>query len=104
GLLPAAQQPVGPEHFIGVEDALFSGGEFLELTEPGYDGSGYVPDDVPSGAAKLAAAGYTGALTIGANAPDGSQWLVAVLLDTISKQPTPAVPLLRALLAAALLR
>jgi hypothetical protein len=30
--------------------------------------------------------------------------MVAVLLDSISKQPSPAVPLLRALLAAALLR
>ncbi len=105
GLIPvAAQQPVGPEHFLGVEDAFFNGGEFLELAEPGFEGSGLLPEDTPPGAAKLAAAGYTGALTIGANAPDGSQWLVAVLLDSISKQPSLAVPLLRALLAAALLR
>ena len=105
-LLPGAQQPVGPEHFTGIEDVLLSGGEYTELTNGGFDGepgTGY-PDDLPPGAAKLAAAGYTGALTIGSSAPDHSQWLVAVLLDSISKQPSPAVPLLRALLSAALLR
>jgi hypothetical protein len=106
GAVAVASQPVGPEHFLGVEDTLFNGGEFLELTDNAFDGdSGHSqPDDPPPGAAKLAAAGYTGALTIGAGAPDRSQWMVAVLLDAISKQPSPAVPLLRALLAAALLR
>jgi diguanylate cyclase (GGDEF)-like protein len=107
GAVAVASQPVGPEHFLGVEeDTLFNGGEFLELTANAFDGdSGHSqPVDPPPGAAKLAAAGYTGALTIGAGAPDRSQWMVAVLLDAISKQPSPAVPLLRALLAAALLR
>ena len=105
-LLLAAQQPVGPEHFTGIEDVLLNGGEYIELANAGFDGepgTGYA-DDLPPGAAKLAAAGYTGALTIGASAPDHSQWMVAVLLDAISKQPSPAVPLLRALLSAALLR
>ncbi|HEV2343557.1 MAG TPA: sensor domain-containing diguanylate cyclase, partial [Actinocrinis sp.] len=110
GLLALTQQPVGPEHFTGIEDVLLGGGEFIELSD---SGSGGGPDGVPGnghsetlppGAAKLAAAGYTGALTIGSGAPDRSQWMVAVLLDSISKQPSPAVPLLRALLAAALLR
>jgi diguanylate cyclase (GGDEF)-like protein len=106
--ISAAQQPVGPEHFMGIEDLLLSGGEFLELTDGAFDsepgnGYGYAPEP-PPGAAKLAAAGYTGAVTIGCAAPDKSQWMVAVLLDSISKQPAPAVPLLRALLAAALLR
>ncbi len=107
GLVAVASQPVGPEHFLGDEDTLLNGGEFLELTDdefggdPGNDRTGEAP---PPGAAKLAAAGYTGALTIGANAPNGSQWMVAVLLDSISKQPGLAVPLLRALLASALLR
>jgi len=105
-LLLAAQQPVGPEHFTGIEDVLLNGGEYIELANAGFDGepgTGYA-DDLAPGAAKLAAAGYTGALTIGASAPDHSQWMVAVLLDSISKQPSPAVPLLRALLSAALLR
>jgi diguanylate cyclase (GGDEF)-like protein len=107
GLVSATQQPIGPELFLGVEDALLNGGEYLELTDHGFDaesGNGYSGDPPPPGAAKLAAAGYTGALTIGSRAPDRSQWMVAVLLDSISKQPIPAVPLLRALLAAALLR
>jgi diguanylate cyclase (GGDEF)-like protein len=106
GLVSVTQQPVGPEHFLGMEDTLLNGGEFLELTENAFDAeSGQSqPDEAPPGAAKLAAAGYTGAVTIGAGAPDRSQWMVAVLLDSISKQPSPAVPLLRALLAAALLR
>ncbi len=108
GMVSAAQQPVGPEHFMGIEDLLLSGGEFLELTDGAFDsepgnGYGYAPEPPPA-AAKLAAAGYTGAVTIGSAAPDRSQWMVAVLLDSISKQPAPAVPLLRALLAAALLR
>ncbi len=105
-VMPGAQQPVGPEHFTGIEDVLLRGGEYTELANGGFDsepGNGYA-DDLPPGAAKLAAAGYTGALTIGSSAPDHSQWLIAVLLDSISKQPTPAVPLLRALLSAALLR
>ena len=89
-----------------MEDALLNGGEYLELTESGFEGDtgDGSPEPAPAGAAKLAAAGYTGALTIGSGAPDKSQWMVAVLLDAISKQPSPAVPLLRALLAAALLR
>jgi diguanylate cyclase (GGDEF)-like protein len=101
GLVAVARQPVGPEHFLGVEDALLSGGGFLELADV-FDPDGHYSDEAPPGAAKLAAAGYTGALTVGANGPDRSQWMVAVLMDAISKQPSPAVPLLRALLAAAL--
>jgi diguanylate cyclase (GGDEF)-like protein len=104
-LLVGTQQPVGPEHFTGIEDVLLNGGEYIELTNglDGEPGAGYA-EDLPPGAAKLAIAGYTGALTIGSSAADHSQWMVAVLLDAISKQPSPAVPLLRALLAAALLR
>jgi len=99
----AQQQPVGPEFFAGLDDALLGGGGFLELTDlTGATAS--ADSESLAGATRLAAAGYTGALTIGTTAPDKSHWLVAVLLDTISKPPTPAVPLLRALLAAALLR
>jgi len=106
GLVAAASQPVGPEHFLGGEESPLNGGEFLELTDNEFDGEpGHGrTEEAPPGAAKLAAAGYTGALTIGAGAPDRSQWMVAVLLDSISKQPGLAVPLLRALLASALLR
>jgi hypothetical protein len=46
----------------------------------------------------LAAAGCTSALSTGATTPDGSQWLVAILLDEISLWALPALPLLRALL------
>jgi diguanylate cyclase (GGDEF)-like protein len=118
-----AQQPVGPEFFAGLDEALMAGGGYLELAElvaagrdrerdtkggredaaPGDPVLG-VGGDLPSGAARLAAAGYTGALTIGTTAPDKSHWLVVVLLDAISRPPAPAAPLLRALLAAALLR
>jgi diguanylate cyclase (GGDEF)-like protein len=106
GLVAAASQPVGPEHFLRGDESPLNGGEFLELTDNEFDGeSGHgQTDEAPPGAAKLATAGYTGAVTIGAGAPDRSQWMVAVLLDSISKQPGLAVPLLRALLAAALLR
>jgi diguanylate cyclase (GGDEF)-like protein len=118
-----AQQPVGPEFFAGLDEALMAGGGYLELAELVAAGrererdvrSGRedaapsdpvlgVGGDLPSGAARLAAAGYTGALTIGTTAPDKSHWLVVVLLDAISRPPAPAAPLLRALLAAALLR
>ena len=64
--------------------------------------SNWAPGDLGISPEFLAAAGYTSALTAGASAPDGSQWLTAVLLDEISLRPLPALPLLRVLLAASL--
>ena len=64
--------------------------------------SNWTPGDLGISPEFLAAAGYTSALTAGASAPDGSQWLSAVLLDEISLWALPALPLLRVLLAAAL--
>ena len=62
----------------------------------------WAPGDLGISPEFLAAAGYTSALSAGATAPDGSQWLVAVLLDEISLWALPALPLLRALLASSL--
>jgi len=64
--------------------------------------SNWAPGDLGISPEFLAAAGYTSALTAGAAAPDGSQWLTAVLLDEISFRPLGLLPLLRVLLAAAL--
>jgi diguanylate cyclase (GGDEF)-like protein len=64
--------------------------------------SNWNPGDLGISPEFLAAAGYTSALTAGASAPDGSQWLTAVLLDEISLWALPALPLLRVLLAASL--
>jgi diguanylate cyclase (GGDEF)-like protein len=62
--------------------------------------SNWTPGDLGISPEFLAAAGYTSALSAGVTAPDGSQWLVAVLLDEISLWALPALPLLRVLLAA----
>ena len=61
----------------------------------------WTPGDLGISPEFLAAAGYTSSLSAGATAPDGSQWLVAVLLDEISLWALPALPLLRVLLASA---
>ena len=61
--------------------------------------SNWNPGDLGISPEFLAAAGYTSALSAGATASDGSQWLVAVLLDEISLWALPALPLLRVLLA-----
>jgi diguanylate cyclase (GGDEF)-like protein len=61
--------------------------------------SNWDPGDLGISPEFLAAAGYTSALSAGATATDGSQWLVAVLLDEISLWALPALPLLRVLLA-----
>lgn len=61
--------------------------------------SNWTPGDLGISPEFLAAAGYTSALSAGATAQDGSQWLVAVLLDEISLWALPALPLLRVLLA-----
>jgi diguanylate cyclase (GGDEF)-like protein len=61
--------------------------------------SNWNPGDLGISPEFLAAAGYTSALSAGATATDGSQWLVAVLLDEISLWALPALPLLRVLLA-----
>jgi diguanylate cyclase (GGDEF)-like protein len=63
--------------------------------------SNWNPGDLGISPEFLAAAGYTSALSAGATAADGSQWLVAVLLDEISLWALPALPLLRVLLATA---
>jgi hypothetical protein len=63
--------------------------------------SNWNPGDLGISPEFLAAAGYTSALSAGATAPDGSQWLVAVLLDEISLWALAALPLLRVLLASA---
>jgi diguanylate cyclase (GGDEF)-like protein len=59
------------------------------------------PGDLGISPEFLAAAGYTSSVSAGATAADGSQWLVAVLLDEISLWALPALPLLRVLLASA---
>ncbi|HEX4790016.1 MAG TPA: diguanylate cyclase [Actinospica sp.] len=64
--------------------------------------SNWAPGDLGISPEFLAAAGYTSCLSAGATAPDGSQWLVAVLLDEISLWALPALPLLRVLLATSL--
>ena len=64
--------------------------------------SNWAPGDLGISPEFLAAAGYTCSLSAGATAPDGSQWLTAVLLDEISLWALPALPLLRVLLAASL--
>jgi hypothetical protein len=64
--------------------------------------SNWAPGDLGISPEFLAAAGYTSSLSAGATAPDGGQWLVAVLLDEISLWALPALPLLRVLLAASL--
>lgn len=61
--------------------------------------SNWNPGDLGISPEFLAAAGYTSALSAGATASDGSQWLVAVLLDEISLWALPALSLLRVLLA-----
>ena len=61
--------------------------------------SNWSPGDLGISPEFLAAAGYTSALSAGATASDGSQWLVAILLDEISLWALPALPLLRVLLA-----
>jgi diguanylate cyclase (GGDEF)-like protein len=61
--------------------------------------SNWNPGDLGISPEFLAAAGYTSALSAGATGSDGSQWLVAVLLDEISLWALPALPLLRVLLA-----
>ena len=61
--------------------------------------SNWNPGDLGISPEFLAAAGYTSSLSAGATASDGSQWLVAVLLDEISLWALPALPLLRVLLA-----
>ena len=62
----------------------------------------WAPGDLGISPEFLAAAGYTSSLSAGATAPDGSQWLVAVLQDEISLWALPALPLLRVLLATSL--
>lgn len=96
-------EPLEPEHVSGAYQALLSSGAFLTLTQAGQAAPSLV-EGSPLGTAQLLAAGYTGALTVGIEGPDRAHWLVAVLLDVISKPPKPAVGLLRALLAAAVLR
>jgi diguanylate cyclase (GGDEF)-like protein len=64
--------------------------------------SNWAPGDLGISPEFLAAAGYTSSLSAGASSADGSQWLVAVLLDEISLWALPALPLLRVLLAASL--
>jgi hypothetical protein len=61
--------------------------------------SNWSPGDLGISPEFLAAAGYTSSLSAGATGADGSQWLVAILLDEISLWALPALPLLRVLLA-----
>jgi diguanylate cyclase (GGDEF)-like protein len=110
-----ATNALDPVLFPGTEQAL-RGGAYLMLVEG--EPVGYLDvDDSTSGSsggmdmqavrssissAHLAEAGYIGALTAGATCSIGSQWLVAVLFDAISRPADAAVPLLRALLPVAL--
>jgi diguanylate cyclase (GGDEF)-like protein len=93
-----AAPPVGPELLSGLGEEMLRAGGWLDLSA-GAAEEGLAPD-----AARLASAGYTGVLALGATAPDRSEWVVSILLDSISRPPAPAAPLLRALLSAALLQ
>lgn len=93
-----AAPPVGPELLSDLGEEMLRAGGWLDLSA-GAAEEGLAPD-----AARLAAAGYTGVLALGATAPDRSEWVVSILLDSISRPPAPAAPLLRALLSAALLQ
>jgi diguanylate cyclase (GGDEF)-like protein len=92
-----------PVQITGITD-LFSGGARLTVADVDFDigtiGSTYPTVVSP----QLGTAGYVAALSAGATAPDGQQWLVSILLDVISRPASPAQPLLRTLLASALLR
>lgn len=100
GVIQASFSPV---RIAGITD-LFSGGARLTVADVEFDigpvGSTYPTVVSP----QLGTAGYVAALSAGATAPDGSQWLVSILLDVISRPASPAQPLLRTLLASALLR
>jgi diguanylate cyclase (GGDEF)-like protein len=100
GVIQASFSPV---RIAGITD-LFSGGARLTVADVDFDigpaGSTYPTVVAP----QLGTAGYVAALSAGATAPDGSQWLVSILLDVISRPASPAQPLLRTLLASALLR
>ena len=72
---------------------------FGQVTPAVGQDSNWNPGDLGISPEFLAAAGYTSALSAGATASDGSQWLVAILLDEISLWALPALPLLRVLLA-----
>lgn len=92
-----AAPPIGPELLSDLGEEMLRAGGWLDLSA-GAAEEGLAPD-----AAKLASAGYTGVLALGATGPDRTEWVVTVLLDAISRPPAPAAPLLRALLSAALL-
>ena len=102
-LTDVIQAQFSPVRIAGITD-LFSGGARLTVADVDFDigpaGSTY-PTVV---SAQLGTAGYVAALSAGATAPDSSQWLVSILLDVISRPASPAQPLLRTLLASALLR
>lgn len=94
GLLARLPQPVGPGYFLDSDGAPLGGGGHLALRAR-------TDAQTHTDLAELAAAGYTGALTSGASAPDGSQWAAVLLLDPISRQSASAFLLLRAVLGAA---
>jgi diguanylate cyclase (GGDEF)-like protein len=106
-----ASTALDPVLFPGTEQAL-RGGAFLTLVDAELPGPVELDDSAAAidiravrsslTFAQLAEAGYVGALTAGATCSDGAQWLVAVLFDAISRPADSAVPLLRALLPAAL--
>lgn len=100
GVIQASFSPV---QIAGITD-LFSGGARLTVADVDFDigPAGFTYPTVVS--PQLGTAGYVAALSAGATAPDGSEWLVSILLDVISRPASPAQPLLRTLLASALLR
>jgi diguanylate cyclase (GGDEF)-like protein len=102
-LTDVIQAQFSPVRIAGITD-LFSGGARLTVADVDFD-IGPVGSTYPTVvSAQLGTAGYVAALSAGATAPDGSQWLVSILLDVISRPASPAQPLLRTLLASALLR
>ena len=98
---PALTSPTSPPQWIEpiprVAEQLRG---FGAVTPAVGQDSNWNPGDLGISPEFLAAAGYTSSLSAGATAPDGSQWLVAILLDEISLWALPALPLLRVLLAA----
>lgn len=105
-IFPARGLSFDPTALAGLTPAQLHAGAWIELEfrdrrpAVGADGA---PTEAEAELSRLAGAGYTGVLALGLTAPDGSAWIAAILLDSISKLPNPAIPLLKALLATALL-
>jgi hypothetical protein len=98
----AVEPPAGPS----VDQAVFDLAEY-PLTSAVLEGQGCLveagsPTGDPAEQAILDAGGFTGVLLAGGRDADGDGWLVEVYLDEISAPGQLLVPVLRALVACAL--